>query len=46
MILYVELQVPFFNQHTEEFRKMWGGFPPGSDGDLVCMLCGVLQYVF
>ncbi|CAM9286277.1 unnamed protein product [Ectocarpus fasciculatus] len=26
--------VPFFNQHTETFREMWGGFPPGSDGDL------------
>ena len=22
--------VPFFNQHTEEFRTMWGGFPPAS----------------
>ena len=26
--------VPFFNQHTEEFRTMWGGFPPASTGDL------------
>jgi hypothetical protein len=25
--------VPFFNQHTEEFRTMWGGFPPASSGD-------------
>jgi len=25
--------VPFFNQHTEEYRKVWGGFPPGSVGD-------------
>lgn len=25
--------VPFFNDHTEEFRAMWGGFPPPSAGN-------------
>mmetsp|Transcript_3025 Transcript_3025/g.7974 ORF Transcript_3025/g.7974 Transcript_3025/m.7974 type:complete len:376 (+) Transcript_3025:47-1174(+) len=27
--------VPFFNQHTDEFRALWGGFPPASSGDPV-----------
>lgn len=26
--------VPFFNNHNENFRKMWGGFPPASSGDI------------
>lgn len=25
--------VPFFNQHSDEFRTLWGGFPPKSSGD-------------
>jgi aryl sulfotransferase len=27
--------VPFFDNHSEEFRKVWGGFPPASTGDSV-----------
>jgi len=26
--------VPFFDNHSEDFRKMWGGFPEKSSGDL------------
>jgi len=26
--------VPFFDQHSEPFRKLWGGFPPPSTGNL------------
>jgi len=26
--------IPFFANHSEEFRKMWGGFPEKSSGDL------------
>lgn len=26
--------VPFFESHSEDFRKMWGGFPEKSCGDL------------
>mmetsp|Transcript_9976 Transcript_9976/g.29538 ORF Transcript_9976/g.29538 Transcript_9976/m.29538 type:complete len:392 (-) Transcript_9976:308-1483(-) len=26
--------VPFFSDHNENFRRMWGGFPPDSTGDL------------
>lgn len=25
--------IPFIDQHTEEHRAMWGGFPPRSSGD-------------
>lgn len=25
--------VPFFSDHNEVFRKVWGGFPPDSSGD-------------
>ena len=25
--------VPFFNSHTDEWRAMWGGFPPRTSGD-------------
>ena len=24
--------VPFFSAHSDEFRKLWGGFPPASSG--------------
>ena len=24
---------PFFNNHNDDFRKLWGGFPPASSGD-------------
>jgi len=26
--------VPFFDNHSDEFRKMWGGFPEASCGDV------------
>ena len=26
--------IPFFNAHTEEFRKGWGGFPPADKGSV------------
>eukprot|EP00750_Incisomonas_marina_P020359 INCI3977.2.p1 GENE.INCI3977.2~~INCI3977.2.p1 ORF type:complete len:215 (-),score=46.92 INCI3977.2:407-1051(-) len=25
--------IPFFDSHSEEFRQMWGGFPPTSSAD-------------
>ena len=25
---------PFFKEHSEEFRKLWGGFPPAGDSDM------------
>mmetsp|Transcript_25550 Transcript_25550/g.37743 ORF Transcript_25550/g.37743 Transcript_25550/m.37743 type:complete len:376 (-) Transcript_25550:78-1205(-) len=28
----VSSMVPFFNQHSEYFRKAWGGFPPADSG--------------
>ena len=26
--------IPFFDQHSDEFRAMWGGFPPKGTGDM------------
>ena len=26
--------IPFFNQHSDEFRGLWGGFPPKSSGEI------------
>ena len=26
--------IPFFNSHSDEFRKMWGGFPPADTGSM------------
>lgn len=26
--------IPFFNAHSDEFRKMWGGFPPADTGSM------------
>ena len=28
----VASMTPFFDKHTEDFRKMWGGFPPADGG--------------
>lgn len=31
----VDSLIPFFDQHTDEFRNMWGGFPPAGSGDTI-----------
>jgi len=27
--------IPFFDQHSDEWREQWGGFPPKGSGDIV-----------